>query len=167
MAGSTLSAKYSKNGFRFSPKRRGSNSEENVPHERNLALLGLVFSILVIAVKVFYEHHEVLHNLIFERRLISYEVVTETGQVMFANTWETAVRHSNIWLPLVCGCLATYFTWMCVYLDSKEPGVNPPSPLSPQKYRSRSGHTFHLNYVFAVLVGFLVTIYMYFKNMSV
>jgi len=69
---------------------------------------------------------ETVTNLVFERKLIRYEVVAESGQVMFMNTWDTAVKHSSIWLPLLCGFLATYFTWMCVYLDSKEPGVNPP-----------------------------------------
>ncbi|KAJ8950587.1 hypothetical protein NQ314_007811 [Rhamnusium bicolor] len=34
-------------------------------------------------------------------------------------------------------------------------------------FMEQSGHTFHLNYVFAVLVGIFVFIYMYFKGVSI
>lgn len=78
---------------------------------------------------------ETIEKFVFERKLVSYTFLAENGQLMFTNTWETAIRFSKFWFPLLCGFLVTYFTWMCVYLDSNIPGVNPPSPLSPQKIR--------------------------------
>ncbi|KAK2144374.1 hypothetical protein LSH36_763g00014 [Paralvinella palmiformis] len=51
------------------------------------------------------------------------------------------------------------FSWMIIYFDSLKPGRIPPSPLSPSKYRKKSGHTFHLNYVMSFICGFVVFAY--------
>ncbi|CAG9773884.1 unnamed protein product [Ceutorhynchus assimilis] len=156
-----------KNGLNSTPKSRLVDKKGPFLNERNLALLGLVFSLTVISSKIFYENSETLQKLFFERKLITHQVITKNGQIMFTNTWETAVRYSSMWLPLFCGVFATFFTWMCVKFDSYEPGINPPSPLSPKKYREESGHTFHINYLFSVLVGLLSTSYMYYKGISI
>lgn len=78
---------------------------------------------------------ETLEKAIFEQQLISYKVLTEDGTEMLLYSWKTAVRYSNIWLPILCGIMSSYFTWIMVYLDSNVPGVHPPSPLSPKKYK--------------------------------
>lgn len=162
-----LSEKFVKNGVNATPKSRKYIPEESWTNERRWAVIGLFFSLLVVFGKLYYGNYEAIQNIILERKLVSYTVITENGQVMFTNSWKTAVRFSKFWLPILCGFLTTYFTWMCVYLDSSVPGVNPPSPLSPQKIRIQSGHTFHLNYVFAVLLGLLVTSFMYLKGVSI
>lgn len=46
-----------------------------------------------------------------------------------------ATNFGHLMWPAVWGILVTVFTWAMVYLDSDVPGINPPSPLSPQKYR--------------------------------
>lgn len=51
-----LMEKLGQNGFRTSPTRRNSDSEQSLPYERRLALLGVLFSLVVISVKIFYEH---------------------------------------------------------------------------------------------------------------
>lgn len=76
-----------------------------------------------------------MHNLIFEKKYVSYETITEEGQIMFSYTWQTAWKYSSFWFPILCGMLTTYFTWLIVYLDSNVPGIQPPSPLSPLKYK--------------------------------
>lgn len=76
-----------------------------------------------------------IHGLIYERQLISLEEVSKEGEVVFRNVWTDTVRYSKYWLPVLCGLLSTYFTWIMVYLDSNVPGVQPPSPLSPSKYK--------------------------------
>lgn len=68
-------------------------------------------------------------------KLITYETFTQDGELMFRHGWKTAVNYSGVWLPLLCGTLTTVFTWLMMYLDSDVPGVRPPSPLSPSKYK--------------------------------
>ncbi|XP_046678532.1 uncharacterized protein LOC124366205 [Homalodisca vitripennis] len=63
--------------------------------------------------------------------------------------------------PIVTGALLSFLTWHIMYLDSAVPGINPPTPLSPVKYREISGADFHINYVFALLVGPLATALLY------
>lgn len=38
--------------------------------------------------------------------------------------------------PTLLGVLLSFLTWHAMYLDSAVPGVDPPTPLSPSKYRS-------------------------------
>lgn len=78
---------------------------------------------------------QTIEKAILEQKLISYEVFTEDGTKMLLYSWKTAVKYSNVWLPILCGILSSYFTWIMVYLDSNIPGVQPPSPLSPKKYK--------------------------------
>lgn len=78
---------------------------------------------------------EYIKQKVFVDKLITYETLTEDGEVMFRHGWKTAVKYSRFWLPVLCGCLTTAFTWIMVYLDSDIPGVQPPSPLSPSKYK--------------------------------
>lgn len=68
-------------------------------------------------------------------KLVTYETFTQEGDLMFRHGWKTVVRYSRFWLPALCGFLTTAFTWVMVYLDSDMPGVQPPSPLSPSKYK--------------------------------
>ncbi|XP_064648676.1 uncharacterized protein LOC135500895 [Lineus longissimus] len=49
-----------------------------------------------------------------------------------------------------CGC----FAWMVTYFDSLEPGIVPPSPLSPRPIKSTSSHSYHFGYIMSVLNGF-------------
>lgn len=54
------------------------------------------------------------------------------------------------------GLAVGVFTWMIIYMDSIEPGINPPTPLSPHKIRLQSGHSFHSGYIMAIVNGFVV-----------
>lgn len=72
---------------------------------------------------------------IFIERLVTYETITADGEVMFRHGWKTAVRYSRFWVPALCGFATGLFTWLMVYLDSSVPGVQPPSPFSPSKFK--------------------------------
>lgn len=76
-----------------------------------------------------------MYKLVYETKLVSYESITAEGEMMLNYSWTTALKYSSYWFPLLCGLLTTYFTWLMVYLDSNVPGVQPPSPLSPSKYK--------------------------------
>uniref|UniRef100_A0A6P7FMX6 ADP-ribosylation factor-like protein 6-interacting protein 6 n=1 Tax=Diabrotica virgifera virgifera TaxID=50390 RepID=A0A6P7FMX6_DIAVI len=153
--------------FSISPDKVNSKEEQTVWTEWKVAVYGLVISLLIIVVKFFTNYGNQLEKTFIEDKLVYYKVWSEDGQEMFTTTWKHAAKYSNIWLPIVCGVLSSYFTWMMVYLDSNEPGVQPPSPFSPKKYKEQSGHTFHLNYVFAIIIGFLVSGYMFMRGVSI
>ncbi|RZC34749.1 ankyrin repeat and zinc finger domain-containing protein 1 [Asbolus verrucosus] len=152
-----LSEKYAYSPYQSTPRLTQHNlkSEQPTISEWKLGIIGLFVSLIVITGKLYFANLDYIKQLVLEHRLVSYEVITEDGEVMFKVAWKDAVKYSNVWLPALCGVLTTYFTWIMVYLDSQVPGVQPPSPFSPSKYKARSGHSFHLNYVFAVLMGVL------------
>nr|CAH7719534.1 unnamed protein product [Callosobruchus chinensis] len=144
-----------------------NQEEQPVINEQKLALLGLLLSAVVISGKIITNYRETISKVLLEHKLVSYEILSDDGNEMLVHSWKTVLKYSNIWLPLLFGFLSSYFTWMMVYLDSAVPGVQPPSPLSPRRYKDQSGHTFHLNYVFAIVVGILVFFYMYMKGVSI
>ncbi|KAK9752792.1 hemopoietic lineage transmembrane helix [Popillia japonica] len=155
------------NGVFGTPKKIDAKcNHKYLLSESKLALYGLIVSLLIITAKLYYFNRKLLHDFFYERELISFEEITREGQVAFRNVWIDSLKYSKYWLPVLCGLISTYFTWLVVYLDSDVPGVQPPSPLSPSKYKLQSGHSFHLNYVFALLVGILVSIYMFWKEIS-
>ncbi|XP_054288768.1 ADP-ribosylation factor-like protein 6-interacting protein 6 [Macrosteles quadrilineatus] len=69
------------------------------------------------------------------------------------------------WLSshLVVSTLVSFVTWHLMYFDSAVPGINPPTPLSPSKYRMVSGANFHLNFIFAIAIGPVVSTIRYFE----
>lgn len=69
----------------------------------------------------------------------------------------TDVRLLGFWSMLVlsslAGVLCCSFSWTLTYFDSFEPGMFPPTPLSPARYRQMTGHSFHMGYSMAILNG--------------
>ncbi|XP_076283566.1 uncharacterized protein LOC143210531 isoform X2 [Lasioglossum baleicum] len=61
----------------------------------------------------------------------------------------------------VSGLIMMGFTWFIIYKDSSIPGIDPPSPFSPSKYRF-TGKTSNvqINYLIGVLNGILIFVYM-------
>ncbi|KAF5290514.1 hypothetical protein FQA39_LY03618 [Lamprigera yunnana] len=123
---------------------KSRNSRNHVKHRENgnvvisewrLGLIGLIFSLFVITSKVLYANRDNLERLIFEKEWKTYQTIVTDGEVVVGHAWVTALRYSWFWFPIVCGSLATWFTGLMVYIDSSVPGVQPPSPLSPSKYK--------------------------------
>nr|XP_056717152.1 ADP-ribosylation factor-like protein 6-interacting protein 6 [Euleptes europaea] len=56
-------------------------------------------------------------------------------------------------LALVSGLSCCSFSWTVTYFDSFEPGMFPPTPLSPARFRRMTGHSFHVGYSMAILNG--------------
>lgn len=84
---------------------------------------------------MFFFKGKVINDLIIDRRLVSIAQVTKEGKTVFKNVWVDSVKYSKYWFPILCGFLTTYFTWLMVYIDSNVPGIQPPSPLSPSRYK--------------------------------
>ncbi|GLV32975.1 uncharacterized protein CBL_08963 [Carabus blaptoides fortunei] len=124
--------------------------------EWQLAVYGLCVSLSVLCAKTVYAYRDVLYDFLYEDKLLSYETITENGELMYRYVRSTVLRSHHILFPVLCGLLMTSFTWLMMYLDSSVPGVQPPTPFSPARYKVRSGHSFHLGYVIAVVNGVMV-----------
>ncbi|XP_065160678.1 ADP-ribosylation factor-like protein 6-interacting protein 6 [Atheta coriaria] len=135
--------------------------------EKRWALYGIAVSCSVIVAKLLHTYGNTLWHQVIETKLTQVDQLADDGQLMFKHVYRNSVKYSSYWLPVVCGLLTTYLTWVTVYLDSDVPGVHPPSPLSPQKFKKASGHAFHLSYIFALLIGGMVTYYMYASGMHI
>ncbi|KAK9887757.1 hypothetical protein WA026_000072 [Henosepilachna vigintioctopunctata] len=159
---------YENRGDYESTPKRNRKDDEPILSEKKLALYGITIALLVIAGKLYFQNEDYLKQLIVETKLVSYESILTDGEVMVNYAWKNSVKYSQYWLPLLCGSLVTYFTWLLVYLDSKEPGIQPPSPFSPKKNSSRSsGPVLHLNYLFAIMIGVMVSSYTYYRGLSI
>ncbi|XP_067891421.1 ADP-ribosylation factor-like protein 6-interacting protein 6 isoform X2 [Heterodontus francisci] len=60
---------------------------------------------------------------------------------------------SSLILALMAGLSCCSFSWTLTYFDSFEPGMFPPTPLSPARFRKLTGHSFHMGYNMAILNG--------------
>ncbi|XP_051885803.1 ADP-ribosylation factor-like protein 6-interacting protein 6 isoform X2 [Pristis pectinata] len=60
---------------------------------------------------------------------------------------------SSLILALIAGLSCCSFSWTLTYFDSFEPGMFPPTPLSPVRFRKLTGHSFHMGYNMAILNG--------------
>ncbi|XP_043924977.1 ADP-ribosylation factor-like protein 6-interacting protein 6 [Protopterus annectens] len=61
-------------------------------------------------------------------------------------------------LAAVAGMSCCMFSWAVTYFDSFEPGMFPPTPLSPARFRKISGHSFHIGYTMAILNGIMAAL---------
>lgn len=81
------------------------------------------------------------------------------AQLSAAKDWTEEHQLRSKLSPLLCGFLVGSFFYGMVYMDSLEPGVNPPTPFSKQCNRQRS--TLQLSYLGAIGSGVMVTFLMY------
>lgn len=110
-------------------------------------------SLCVLACKILIGHWPEITSWFTDSHNASVTNVISTD-VLFLK-WIAALLLTK---PIICGVLTSYFTWQFVYLDSATPGINPPSPFSPAKYRALSGSNYHIGYMFAIIIGPLVSL---------
>ncbi|KAJ8392689.1 hypothetical protein AAFF_G00073630 [Aldrovandia affinis] len=80
--------------------------------------------------------------------LRSERLTTEDGsEIKLLGFWSLLV------LSTVAGISCCSFSWTLTYFDSFEPGMFPPTPLSPARLRKMTGHSFHMGYSMAILNG--------------
>nr|XP_028601875.1 ADP-ribosylation factor-like protein 6-interacting protein 6 [Podarcis muralis] len=61
-------------------------------------------------------------------------------------------------LSLMSGLSCCSFSWTVTYFDSFEPGMFPPTPLSPARFKRMTGHSFHMGYSMAILNGIVAAL---------
>ncbi|XP_042302989.1 ADP-ribosylation factor-like protein 6-interacting protein 6 isoform X1 [Sceloporus undulatus] len=85
---------------------------------------------------------------------LRYEKVRADGTV------ETSILGfwSLLVLSLIAGLSCCSFSWTVTYFDSFEPGMFPPTPLSPARFKRMTGHSFHMGYSMAILNGIVAAL---------
>ncbi|XP_076666708.1 uncharacterized protein LOC143368176 [Andrena cerasifolii] len=83
-----------------------------------------------------------------------YDDVVVNVMTLFCKTYGWLIRAA------LCGLIMMGFTWFIIYKDSSIPGINPPSPFSHSKPRYSQASGGQINYLFGVLNGILIFIYM-------
>lgn len=78
---------------------------------------------------------EAVRNFLWENKYVYLDAVLPDGSPIGYYINEINLKTSIFWLPLASGLAMTLFTWGMVYYDSREPGVYPPTPFSPNKSR--------------------------------
>ncbi|KAM4025122.1 ADP-ribosylation factor-like protein 6-interacting protein 6 [Anomaloglossus baeobatrachus] len=61
-------------------------------------------------------------------------------------------------LSVLAGLSCCSFSWTVTYFDSFEPGMFPPTPLSPARFKKMTGHSFHMGYTMAILNGLVAAL---------
>ncbi|XP_073503268.1 ADP-ribosylation factor-like protein 6-interacting protein 6 [Phyllobates terribilis] len=61
-------------------------------------------------------------------------------------------------LSVLAGLSCCTFSWTVTYFDSFEPGMFPPTPLSPKRFKKMTGHSFHMGYTMAILNGIVAAL---------
>ncbi|KAI1899219.1 hypothetical protein AGOR_G00059550 [Albula goreensis] len=85
--------------------------------------------------------------------LRSERLTAEDGsEIRLLGFWSLLVLSS------VAGISCCSFSWTLTYFDSFEPGMFPPTPLSPARIRKMTGHSFHMGYSMAILNGIVAAL---------
>ncbi|XP_066522701.1 ADP-ribosylation factor-like protein 6-interacting protein 6 [Hoplias malabaricus] len=104
----------------------------------------VIFSFIAVFVSFLY---------IILKDLRAEKITTEDGaEVRLLGFWSMLVLSS------LAGVLCCSFSWTLTYFDSFEPGMFPPTPLSPVKLRKMTGHSFHMGYSMAILNGIVAAL---------
>ncbi|KAL4608976.1 ADP-ribosylation factor-like protein 6-interacting protein 6 [Arapaima gigas] len=125
---------------RMAARRMGSGSRRHWP-ARVFAMLCCIIILSVIAffLSLFY---------VILKDLRTARVTAEDGsEIKLLGFWSLLV------LSTVAGISCCSFSWTLTYFDSFEPGMFPPTPLSPARLRKMTGHSFHMGYSVAILNG--------------
>lgn len=90
---------------------------------------------------------------VFMKELPSEKTKNENGmETHLLGFWSLLV------LSLAAGLSCCSFSWTVTYFDSFEPGMFPPTPLSPARFRRMTGHSFHMGYSMALLNGIVAAL---------
>ncbi|XP_007933115.1 ADP-ribosylation factor-like protein 6-interacting protein 6 [Orycteropus afer afer] len=109
----------------------------------------------------------VLCSLLFAALLafllaIAYLIVKELHAENLKNEDDVDTGLLGFWSLLIISLTAGFsccsFSWTVTYFDSFEPGMFPPTPLSPARFKRLTGHSFHMGYSMAILNGIVAAL---------
>ncbi|XP_034476720.1 uncharacterized protein LOC117783427 [Drosophila innubila] len=122
--------------------------------ERVIAFL-ILFGILIIVYRIVSLTMSLINSNMVQE-LSSYV----QAQLSAALDWTEEHQLSSKLSPLLCGFLVASFFYGMVYMDSLDPGVNPPTPFTTRS-KQRNRNTLQLSYLGAIGTGIMVTLIMY------
>ncbi|KAM7105487.1 ADP-ribosylation factor-like protein 6-interacting protein 6 isoform 1-T1 [Molossus nigricans] len=93
---------------------------------------------------------------------IAYLIVKELHAENLKNEDDVDTGLLGFWTLLIMSLTAGFsccsFSWTVTYFDSFEPGMFPPTPLSPARFKKLTGHSFHMGYSMAILNGIVAAV---------
>ncbi|XP_016006583.1 ADP-ribosylation factor-like protein 6-interacting protein 6 isoform X1 [Rousettus aegyptiacus] len=93
---------------------------------------------------------------------IAYLIVKELHAENLKNESDIDTGLLGFWTLLIISLIAGFsccsFSWTVTYFDSFEPGMFPPTPLSPARFKKLTGHSFHMGYSMAILNGIVAAL---------
>ncbi|XP_004674935.1 PREDICTED: ADP-ribosylation factor-like protein 6-interacting protein 6 [Condylura cristata] len=93
---------------------------------------------------------------------ITYLIVKELHTENSKNEGDVDTGLLGFWTLLIISITAGFsccsFSWTVTYFDSFEPGMFPPTPLSPARFKKLTGHSFHMGYSMAILNGIVAAL---------
>uniref|UniRef100_A0A8C5L4Y6 ADP-ribosylation factor-like 6 interacting protein 6 n=2 Tax=Jaculus jaculus TaxID=51337 RepID=A0A8C5L4Y6_JACJA len=93
---------------------------------------------------------------------IAYLIVKELHSENLKNEDDMNTGLLGFWTLLIISLIAGFsccsFSWTVTYFDSFEPGMFPPTPLSPARFKKLTGHSFHMGYSMAILNGIVAAL---------
>ncbi|XP_045415243.1 ADP-ribosylation factor-like protein 6-interacting protein 6 [Lemur catta] len=93
---------------------------------------------------------------------IAYLIVKELHAENSKNEDDLDTGLLGFWTLLIISLTAGFsccsFSWTVTYFDSFEPGMFPPTPLSPARFKKLTGHSFHMGYSMAILNGIVAAL---------
>ncbi|XP_027793736.1 ADP-ribosylation factor-like protein 6-interacting protein 6 [Marmota flaviventris] len=93
---------------------------------------------------------------------IAYLIVKELHAENLKNEDDVHTGLLGFWTLLIISLIAGFsccsFSWTVTYFDSFEPGMFPPTPLSPARFKKLTGHSFHMGYSMAILNGIVAAL---------
>ncbi|XP_036714538.1 ADP-ribosylation factor-like protein 6-interacting protein 6 isoform X2 [Balaenoptera musculus] len=93
---------------------------------------------------------------------ITYLIVKELHAENLKNEDDVHTGLLGFWTLLIISLTAGFsccsFSWTVTYFDSFEPGMFPPTPLSPARFKKLTGHSFHMGYSMAILNGIVAAL---------
>ncbi|XP_008069262.1 ADP-ribosylation factor-like protein 6-interacting protein 6 [Carlito syrichta] len=93
---------------------------------------------------------------------IAYLIVKELHAENLKNEDDIDTGLLGFWTLLIISLTAGFsccsFSWTVTYFDSFEPGMFPPTPFSPARFKKLTGHSFHTGYSMAILNGIVAAL---------
>ncbi|EPQ03407.1 ADP-ribosylation factor-like protein 6-interacting protein 6 [Myotis brandtii] len=133
-----------RNGF-FSAEARGPARARRWPVQVLSILCALLFAVLLACLLA-----------------IAYLIVKDLHAENLKNEDDVDTGLLGFWTLLIISLTAGFsccsFSWTVTYFDSFEPGMFPPTPLSPARFKKLTGHSFHMGYSMAILNGIVAAL---------